>query len=133
MKEFDVDKIGKRMPYKAPSEEFFANFQLEMLEKAEHEDRKIVKELESKKIIKTPMLRLLVPLAAAAASLMIGLFVVENVDYKSSSKDMGYLVSDNLDASMDAYFSSISDDELAYLLSNTSSQDDFYLTLPTNE
>lgn len=81
---------------------------------------------------KRSMMRLFVPLAAAAASLTIGLFVVDKVDYTSPTKDMGYLVTDNLDATMDSYFDSLSDDQLAYLLDNTSSQDDFYSTLPEN-
>ncbi len=126
MKKFDtVDKIGRKMPYKAPSEEFFASFKSEMMER--------VSKTEEIKRGKTISLRVFVPMFAAAASLLIGLFVVDKIDYKSQHEDMNCLVSDNLDASIDSYFNNLSDDELAYLLNNTSSQDDFYLTLPTNE
>ncbi|MFR9552705.1 MAG: hypothetical protein SNH35_00475 [Rikenellaceae bacterium] len=126
MKKFDIaDKIGKKMPYKAPSEEFFATFKSEMMERVAQEEKKTAG--------RTMSLRLFIPMFAAAASLLIGLFVVDKIEFNPSRDDMSYLVSDNLDASIDSYFNSLSDDELAYLLDNTSSQDDFYSTLPTNE
>ncbi len=126
MKKFDVaDRISKKMPYKAPSEEFFANFKKEMMERVEDEDKRA----NGRKI----SFRLFIPMLAAAASLLIGLFVVDKVDYLSQREDASYLISDNLDASIDSYFNTLSDDELAQLLDNTSSQDDFYLTLPENE
>ncbi len=127
MKKFDItDKIGKKMPYKAPSEEFFANFKSEMMERVAQKE-------EKKSLGRTMSLKLIIPILTAAASLMIGLFVVDKIDYNPQRDDMSYLVSDNLDASIDSYFNSLSDDELAYLLDNTSSQDDFYSTLPINE
>ncbi|MFI3292486.1 MAG: hypothetical protein SNI70_03085 [Rikenellaceae bacterium] len=140
MKKFDLENIGKKMPYKAPSEEFFANFQSDMMARIASEEEAKKRVITSEKSsteqprmgAKRSMMRLFVPLAAAAASLTIGLFVVDKVDYTSPTKDMGYLVTDNLDATMDSYFDSLSDDQLAYLLDNTSSQDDFYSTLPEN-
>ncbi len=127
MKKFDLENIGKKMPYNAPSEEFFANFQSDMMARVASEETS-----RKKTQSRGAMMRLFVPLAAAAASLAIGLFVVDKVDYISPVKDMGYYVSDNLDATMDSYFDNLSDDQLAYLLDNTSSQDDFYSTLPEN-
>ncbi|MFR9603163.1 MAG: hypothetical protein SNG02_04745 [Rikenellaceae bacterium] len=131
MRNFDLEKIGKKMPYEAPSEKFFENFKSDVLERVERE--KSVPQPTTKKFTLATTMRLFVPLVTAAASLLIGLFVFDRMDYSSSAEDMSYLISDNLDASLDSYFNSLSDDDLAYLLDNTSSQDDFYLTLPENE
>ncbi len=130
MKNFDFEKIGKKMPYEAPSEKFFENFKSNILEQVEAENHK---PQPVKRAFTTPALRLFVPLVTAAASLLIGLFAFDQIDYKSVSEDVNYLASDNLDASLDSYFDNLSDDDLAYLLDNTYSQDDFYLTLPENE
>ncbi len=126
MKKFDIENIGKKMPYEAPSERFFESFKSDLM------DRVAVEQPRKRRLI-PPVVRLFTPIITVAASLLIGLFVFEKSDFRSTSESMNYLVSDNLDASLDSYFGSLSDDELAYLLDNTSSQDDFYLTLPENE
>ena len=122
-REFDIEKIGRKMPYTAPKEEFFENFKSRMMEEVS----------KDKPQPKRGYIRLLVPMIAVAASLMVGLFIVESVDHKTPREQSQQLLSESIDDSIDSYFNNLSDDELAYLVSSSSSQDDFYLTLPTNE
>ncbi len=118
-REFDIESIGKKMPYTPPPPQFFDNFKEQMMERVSQEEpaRKGVK------------IRLLAPIIAVAASLAVGLFIVDRVSHEPTPQ----FVTDNLDASIDSYFNSLSDDELAYLVDRSATQDSFYLTLPTNE
>ncbi len=121
MKEFDIDKIGKKMPYSAPSEEFFDNFESELFKKITPSKRE-----------KSMVLRLFIPICSAAAALFVGLFLFADVDSKESLHMDQYAMNGTLEECMDSYFASLSDDELASLLVETSSQDDFYASLPSN-
>ncbi len=120
MKEFDINKIGKEMPYKAPSSDFFENFTEELLLKVEQKPKP-----------RLGLIRKLAPIcgiaAAVAAVLTISLNTLNNNSWESS-----YLISESLDDSLDSYFASLSDEELASLVAESSYHDDFYSTLPNN-
>ncbi len=118
-REFDIESIGKKMPYTPPREEFFDNFKEKMMERVSHQESPH----------RGVRMRLLAPIIAVAASLAVGLFIVDRVSHEPKSQ----FVTESLDASIDSYFNSLSDDELAYLVDRSATQDNFYLTLPTNE
>ncbi len=122
MKEFDIDKIGKGMPYDAPSEEFFDNFEAKLFDK-----------IESTESEKTRIIKLFVPISSIAAALVVGFFVFTNVKSTSDSTTDMYAMNDSAENYLESYIESLSDDELATLLTQTSTQDDFYSSLPTNE
>ncbi len=119
----EIEKIGREMPYSAPSQEFFDNFKTEMAA------RVAAQESQNRSM----PLRGIIPMIAVAASLLIGLFIVDIVDHRATKGAGQYLGAESIDQSIDTYFNNLSDDELAYLVDRSSTQDDFYLTLPINE
>ncbi|MFI3323829.1 MAG: hypothetical protein SNI45_00800 [Rikenellaceae bacterium] len=118
MKDFDLKKIGKEMPYKAPSEDFFADTTDQILSRVEKKRPKVF-----------TLRRVLAPAFGVAASLavIISLTFALKDDAQWNNE---YLISDNLDESLDAYFGTLSDEELTYLASQSSYHDDFYDNLP---
>lgn len=123
MKEFDIEDIGKKMPYKAPPEEFFVQFKERMAQQT------ATQSLRSR----ANRFRLLIPMVAAAAMLLVGVFVFDHLDHRQATIDAGYYVSESVDQSIDDYFSNLSDEELSSLVAGASTNDDFYLTLLTEE
>ena len=119
----EIEKIGRKMPYAAPSEAFFEEFKRDMMDKVATEST------QQRRLT----VRAIISMVAIAASLLVGLFIVDRVEHTLSSPAEHNLVSESLDDSMDSYFNNLSDDELAYLVDRSSSQDIFYLTLPANE
>ncbi|MFI3285506.1 MAG: hypothetical protein R3Y08_02525 [Rikenellaceae bacterium] len=121
MKEFDIDKIGKGMPYKAPNKEFFDNFTDKLLAKVEQKPKRM-----------SISFTMLAPFVAIAAAVVVILTI--SLDLGSNlATENGYYISENLDESLDSYFASLSDEQLAALVSNsTGCQDDFYDNLPNN-
>ncbi|MFI3333597.1 MAG: hypothetical protein SNI51_01740 [Rikenellaceae bacterium] len=120
MKEFDINTIGKEMPYKAPNSDFFENFTEELLNKVEQKPK--------------PRLRIISQIApfcgiAAAVAVVLAISINLTSNDKWSSN---YIISENLDESLDSYFASLSDEELASLVAESSYHDDFYSTLPNN-
>ncbi len=119
MKEFDINTIGKGMPYKAPGEDFFENFTDELLSKVEQEP----------KVGRQPILMRLAPLCGIAAAVAVVLSVAFNLSLDKNNFSDSYLAGDSLDDYFDSYFASLSDEELASMVAESSYQDDFYLNL----
>lgn len=119
MKEFDINKIGKEMPYKAPNADFFDNFTEEVLAK-----------VESKRRI--TLISRLAPMCGIAAAAAVILMVVFDVIPSRGIIDDGYMSSENIVESFDSYLTSLSDEEFDRLFAESACQDDFYLNLPYN-
>ncbi len=121
MKDFDFNTIGKKMPYEAPSNDFFEEFTQDMLAKVESPRKKSF-----------DLRRLIIPISSIAAILLLG--VLFSVTFEKNDKliKMEYMLADNLDESLDLYFKTLSDDQIETLAYETSYQDDFFANL-TNE
>ncbi|MFR9651017.1 MAG: hypothetical protein SNG35_03215 [Rikenellaceae bacterium] len=128
MKEFDIEDIGKKMPYNAPPEEFFVQFKERMVREVAEQEHSV--NGRSSKLVR---LRLLIPMVAAAAMLLVGVFVFDRLDHRQAGIDAGFYISESVDQSIDDYFSNLSDEELSSLMAGASTNDDFYLTLLTDE
>lgn len=122
MRDFDINTIGKKMPYQAPSEDFFEKFTDDLLAKVTEEQKP--KNVFSLRRTLTPVLGV----AAAVAVIMTTLFMGEpNDDFLRGE----YIISENLDESIDSFLGSLTDEELTYLAAESSYADDFYTNLPT--
>lgn len=132
MKKFDIDKIGRKMPYSAPPEEFFENFKtkMELMSSEEMAQQSSECPKGARRVLYS---KRLISFVAAAATLLVGLFIAERIDYREERSKMQYAISESIDSSIDSYFDNLSDEELAYLVDSNYAQDDFFLTLPNNE
>ncbi|MFI3316879.1 MAG: hypothetical protein SNF93_04765 [Rikenellaceae bacterium] len=120
MKDFDLEKIGRKMPYEAPGDKFFENFTDELLAKVAAKPKK-----------RMAIVRTLTPFLSAAALIALVVTVSLRGDMTSSAFKGEYIISENLDESIDSFFNSLSDDELSVLIAENSYHDDFYSNLPT--
>lgn len=118
MKEFDIDKIGRKMPYQAPPADFFDKFTEDMLSQVKPRPTRL-----------TTLRRLAAPISAIAAAFIVGIFLL----YNNNSSEQEYIISDNLEESLSAYLDNLSDSELDYLAMEIYSQEDFYANLPENQ
>ncbi|MFI3262690.1 MAG: hypothetical protein R3Y26_07255 [Rikenellaceae bacterium] len=124
MKDFDINKIGKKMPYAAPSDDFFEKFSADMLSKVEEQEKKRIN-LRFRKIISFT--------SAIAAMFIAGLMLTLTMkDETSSFTNSDYLAYENVNASIDSYLCSLSDSEISNLFSEIAYEDDFYSNLPTD-
>ncbi len=120
MKEFDLNKIGRQMPYDSPGDKFFEEFTEQML-------ARVAQEQEPRKVFS--LKRVLIPTLSVAAALAVILTVIFNVE-KSSEWSTEYIISENLDESIDSFFNSLSDEDLEYLALQSSYNEDFFANLP---
>lgn len=119
MKDFDINKIGKKMPYQAPDPSFFEDFTDQLLEKVAPKPKK-----------QFWLGRTLTPLLGVAAAVAVILTITFNKDLKSSGWNNGYIITDNIDESIDSFLGNLSDEDLAYLAMDSSYHDDFFTNLP---
>lgn len=108
MKEFDIESIGKKMPYAAPKPQFFEQLPNEVMQRIESSKRR------------TMVLRRVVSFAAAAVFMgVVATFTLTNIQHSSA---------DSYDQ-MDQYLGALSDDELSTLLAESESMNEFYTNL----
>ncbi|MFI3268208.1 MAG: hypothetical protein R3Y51_05775 [Rikenellaceae bacterium] len=123
MKDFDINKIGKKMPYSAPSDDFFEKFSADMLSRVEVQQKRRI-----------TYRRLISFSSAIAATFIIGFLIIfktsDNIQIQTQKAD--YVAYENLNASIDSYLDDLSDSELSNLVSELAYQDDFYSNLPTD-
>ncbi len=134
MKDFDITKIGKKMPYKAPSEDFFADFTQNIMERVEEIERvervERVEGTRRQRVFSLPR-RLVSSLGIAAAVAIVATLSLNLLRSPQITDDL-LLASDNIEASLDAYFASLSDEELSSIASSSSYNEEFYYNLPNN-
>lgn len=104
MKDIDIEKIGKKMPYKAPSQDFFDNFANEVLN--------TVAERKRKKIF---MRRAMI----AVAAVFMGAAAIFNFYYETEDSY----------APMDNFILSMSDEDLSNLIFESQLEEEFYSNL----
>lgn len=119
MKDFDFNKISKEMPYKAPSKDFFEDFTTELLAK-----------VEPKPKMQFSLRRVLTPLCGIAAAVCVILTITLHKDADNQFMGDRYIISDNIDDSIDSFFSALSDEDISYLAAESSYYEDFYANLP---
>lgn len=117
MKDFDLNKIGKQMPYQAPNKDFFVDFTDELITKIEQQKPKRF----SLKSYFAPI----VSIAAIAAIVLTFTFGL----HEEAQMGSEYIISDNLDESVDSFFANLSDEELTKLTTEIAYHDDFYYAL----
>ncbi len=122
MRDFDINKIGRKMPYQAPGDDFFEKFTDDLLAK--------VTEEQTPKM-RFSLRRVLTPVVGIAAAIAVVLTVAIKSDSNDDFLRGEYIISENLDESIDSFLGSLSDEELAYLAVESSYQDDFFANLPT--
>ncbi len=113
MKSFDIDKIGKKMPYAAPSTDFFEDFTRDTMARIERETR-------SRRALRNALTAVSAIVSIAAAVVLyinVSLPAGEEQMYKSYDKDL------------DAYIANLSDDELSTLFYDMEIEGDFYSNL----
>ncbi len=120
MKDFDLNKIGKEMPYKAPREEFFEEFTSELMAKIEEPQPRTHKLFWRREE--------LAPLIGLAAAIIVVITLSLNLS-SSEPKGTEYIISENIEESFDSFFGNLSDEELAYLAAESSYNEDFYNNL----
>ncbi len=120
MKDFDINKIGKKMPYQAPDADFFEKFTDNLLAKVEPKPKKQF----SLKYTLAPIMGI-----AAAAAIILTVSLKHNPSEQFINGE--YIISENLDESIDSFLSSLSDEELTLLAAESSYNYDFYDNLPT--
>ncbi len=121
MKDFDINKIGKKMPYEAPDEKFFDNFTEELLSKVAPQPKK-----------RFTLNRVLTPILGMAAAVAIILNVALRSETSAPAWNDTETLSQSVSESIDSYLSSLSDEELTYLALESSYSDDFFSILPNN-
>ncbi|MFI3320131.1 MAG: hypothetical protein SNH01_04765 [Rikenellaceae bacterium] len=123
MKDFKIDDIGKKMPYREPSDDFFANFEAKILNEVKQDS----KPAKPAKLIN---LRVLMATVAVAATLLIGVFVVFNETPQTLEPKLDYLAMETLSESIDSYLDNMCEAEIQSLAAETSGQETFYSLLP---
>ncbi len=118
MKDFDINKIGTKMPYQAPDPSFFENFTDQLLEKVAPKPKK-----------QFWLGRTLTPLLGAAAAVAVILTITLNKEPQGAWCN-DYIISENIDESIDSFLGNLSDEDLAYLAMDSSYHDDFFTNLP---
>lgn len=111
MKSFDLESVGKKMPYEAPSAEFFENFNDATLARIERE-----------RGVGMRIRRMLISIPAVAAVAAIVLTVALRAE---SSVD----IFNDFDMSLDSYVENLSDDDLNSLLYDIELASEFYTNL----
>lgn len=122
MKDFDINSIGKKMPYAAPTNEFFEDFTHDLMKKID-ESRPATKRISLRQIV--------LPIISAAALIVVGMMLTLRLQGEDSVSQIEAMVANNnVDESLDLYFESLSDDQVETLAYEASMQDDFFINLP---
>ncbi|MFI3262648.1 MAG: hypothetical protein R3Y26_07045 [Rikenellaceae bacterium] len=145
MKEFDIYNIERDMPYKMPKNDFFGDFSAKLYAKIESdqilpydvtspiipmlpEERNIVEQSKFNRLLTSRF----APLYGAAAMVtVIGLtvFSVSQFSVQDKKENM-FAIERDIVESMDAFLSTLSDEEFSQLLGESSKQRDIYVNLP---
>lgn len=97
MRDFDIESIGKKMPYSAPSEEFFERVTIDTLKRAKREQ-----------IARRTLRRLTIGLTTIAAAVVVA------VVYIIPSTRPTYEVElSQLESNLDTFFETLSNDEVS--------------------
>lgn len=120
MKDFDINKIGKKMPYSAPSEDFFEKFSADVLSQVENKRKRHIN-----------FTRIISLSSAIAAIFVVGLIFNLNYSDKIITPSTNNIAFDNINESIDSYLSELSDSELSTLVSDMAYENDFYTYLLT--
>lgn len=114
MKEFDIEKIGKKMPYAPLEEGYFNRFQQQMLVRLEVEGKK-----------RTLRRKLYTSVSAAV---MVGV-VVSAATFVSKSYKATFVASAENKVKVDNFIDNLTDDELALILAENELTSEFYANL----
>ncbi len=121
MKDFNIESIGRKMPYKEPSEEYFNSLEHSILSKV------VTKQPSQNSWAK---MRYLFIATTIAASMLIGVFILFDSRFNTSNSAIESLISQDLNESIDLYLDNLSDSDIQALAAETADQDTFYLILP---
>ncbi len=132
MRDLDIDKIGKKMPYSAPEPRFFEDFTESLMAEVAREG---VRGSAREKALCEPIFARYAARvrtrfiswvgAAAAVALVVGtLYFGSDRGY-----EQGALLSENIEASIDSYLGGLSDAELEELAMQSGYAEDLYYTL----
>ncbi|MFR9503032.1 MAG: hypothetical protein SNH73_01090 [Rikenellaceae bacterium] len=122
MKEFDLNKIGKEMPYSAPSQEFFEQFTSDLLEQVASIPE------PKRKVAVFSLRRSLMPIISIAAVIAVVVTLMLNM-HNSTKVNYDYIISDNIEESVASFLDNLSDEELEMLVAQNSYENDFYSNL----
>ncbi len=122
MREIDMDKIGRKMPYSPPEPEFFESFTEQLIGRIHHEPEGKISAYHNLRKILYPMARVA---AVAAVILTAALFAYMGVQRFVGSE----LLVAQSPQSVDAYLASLSDEDLAALIAQNSYGEDLYINL----
>lgn len=111
MKSFDIEKIGKKMPYSAPSAEFFESFTQYTMARIDRESR-------GRSLVRGAF----ISVASMAAS--VALMLTMNLPSDSTNYSLA-----SYDSDLDAYVTNLSDDELSTLFYDMELEGEFYSNL----
>ncbi len=123
MKDFNINDIGKRMPYSEPSDEFFTKFEEKIL-------NEVKQDTQETKPAKLTNLKVLMATVAVAATLLIGVFVVFNDTPQPLNPTLDTLAMETLSKSIDSYLDNMCEAEIQSLAAENSDQETFYSLLP---
>ncbi|MFI3259041.1 MAG: hypothetical protein R3Y16_02985 [Rikenellaceae bacterium] len=125
MKDFDIEKIGKKMPYSAPSTDYFEDFTKRTLERIENEKLResALKELETEanSPVRVILRRVMISAAAVAAAILVGVTLFMPEASNTSINDF--------DTNLDMYVEMLSDEELSTLFYEMEVEGEFYSNL----
>ncbi|MFI3305939.1 MAG: hypothetical protein R3Y68_05445 [Rikenellaceae bacterium] len=113
MKSFDIEKIGKKMPYAAPEADFFDTLTHDTIARVERESRR------------RRLLRGAATAVSAITSIAAAIAIYVNVSHPTSEEQMFQ----NYDKELDVYVANLSDDELSTLFYDMEIEGDFYSNL----
>lgn len=126
MEKFDIDKIGREMPYKLPSEDFFDTFSGRLFADL---DPSAIKPISRYRYSRRKRLtRQLYAAIGVAATVVIAVITLHKVNHSGS--ELGYAIKDDIVDSIDSYLTTLSDEELSELSVERDYQLDFYQNLP---
>lgn len=119
MKDFDIEKLEKRMPYSVP-ENFFEEFSAQTIAKIEAQKRR------KRKLI---IVRMVASCASVAAMVVIMLNVWSVNTFSINELDLNIPSSENVllsSVEIDSFLNELSDEELTQLMSEVNHEEEFY-------
>ncbi len=132
MEKFNLNDISRDMPHSMPRKDLFETFPKQLFAKIEAENISPIPpsrepiNLRTRSRIAKLVVRLSVVGGGVAAAIAVMLTI-----YVNSGVDRGGLaIEEKLVENVDSYLSSLSDEELSALLSQSQNQRNFYLNLP---
>lgn len=104
MKDFDIDKISKQMPYQAPSEDFFKEFPMQVFNTMDKRKKRVI---------------LMQRISIGIAAVFMGAIAVFNFEANTQ----------NSYENVDKFLVELSDEDLTELIAESQFIDEFYTNL----